>query len=65
MNAQTKSKHARTDFTICVCTDDQHAAVHHRRHSSPDVPSQARVKAYPNGHIIERTIAWTPWKASS
>ena len=65
MTAATKTKHARTDFTICVCTNDEHAVVDHRRHASPTEPSPAVVAAYPTGHIVERTVAWTPWKASS
>lgn len=60
----TKPKHARVDFAICACTNGEHAVLDHRRHASPDYPSPVRVAAYPTGHVVERTVAWTEWKGS-
>lgn len=63
--ASPKPKLARTDYAICVCTNEQHAAVHHRRHASPTRPRAEIVQTYPTGHVVERQIAWTPWKAKA
>jgi hypothetical protein len=62
--AAPKMKRSRTDYTVCVCADDQHAVVHHRTPARPVKPTAAVVERY-FGHVIEHTIAWTPWKASS
>lgn len=65
MSTTTKPKLTRTDYTICVCTNDRHDAVAHRRPASPTEPGPATVKRHPGGHVVERQIAWTPWKAKS
>lgn len=64
MSTATRTKHSRTDFAICVCTDGEHAVVDHRRHASPTSPSPALVATYPTGHVVERHIAWTQWRTA-
>lgn len=65
MTATTKPRLARTDYAICVCQNGQHAVVDHRRHATPTRPRAEDVQVYPTGHVVERQIAWTPWKEKS
>jgi hypothetical protein len=59
-----KPKLARTDYAVCTCVNGEHHVSSHRVHPRP-MPPKEIARRYPNGHLVERTIAWTPWKASS
>lgn len=55
----------RVDYTICTCTDGRHPATQHARPANPVKPSKSIQARYHNGHVVERHVIWTPWKAAS
>jgi len=60
-----KPKLARTDYTICVCTNDRHDVNAHRTPARPVKPTAALLATYPTGHVVEHHITWTPWKVAA
>lgn len=60
----TTTTNGRTDYAVCVCTNGKHPVSQHVRYASPIPPSPVVVNRYPTGHVLERRIDWTPWRAA-
>lgn len=60
----TTAPNGRTEWTLCVCRNGKHSVADHVRHASPIPPPAVVVDRYPTGHVLERRIDWTPWRAA-